>query len=119
MQIVEQTRAALLLGRLQIGDQLPTAREVVEQVGVNPNTVFKAYRYLDDEGLVETRAGSGTFVVAVPSQAGSVQDSPVADRIGAWVEEAKASGLGRRDIEVLVKAKLDTAFPPESTGDDS
>ncbi len=62
VQIVQQTKQAIRLGLLAPGDKLPTAREVVEATAVNPNTVLKAYRELEREGLVEARRGLGTFV---------------------------------------------------------
>ena len=73
-QIVQQVRQALRMGVLSVGDQLPTVREVVAAVAVNPNTVLKAYRDLEREGLVEARAGQGTFVkkrAPVPAAGGA------------------------------------------------
>src|SRR4029453_5537117 len=61
-QIVQQVRQALRLGLLREGDQLPTVKEVVAQVAINPNTVLKAYRELEHEGLAAGRPGRGTFV---------------------------------------------------------
>src|SRR5277367_6981849 len=66
LQIVQQVRQALRMGVLDVGDQLPTVREVVAEVAINPNTVLKAYRDLEREGLVEARAGHGTFVLKRP-----------------------------------------------------
>ncbi len=62
LQLVQQVRQAVRLGMLQPGDQLPTVKEVVGMLAINPNTVLKAYRELDHEGLVEGRRGQGTFV---------------------------------------------------------
>src|ERR1043165_8648630 len=64
LQIARQVRQAMQLGLLQPGDQLPTVKEVVGMVAVNPNTVLKAYQLLEHEGLVEGRQGQGTFVKA-------------------------------------------------------
>src|ERR1700685_4121409 len=69
LQIVQQVRQALRMGVLDAGDQLPTVREVVAEVAVNPNTVLKAYRDLEREGLVEARVGQGTFVLRRPAGA--------------------------------------------------
>src|ERR1700735_5878722 len=66
LQIVQQVRQALRMGVLDVGDKLPTVREVVAATAVNPNTVLKAYRDLEREGLVEPRAGHGTFVLRRP-----------------------------------------------------
>src|SRR2546426_8724856 len=63
LQIAHQVRHALRLGMLRPGDQLPTVKEVVGSLAINPNTVLKAYRELEHEGLVEGRPGMGTFVL--------------------------------------------------------
>ncbi|MFT7841076.1 GntR family transcriptional regulator [Saccharothrix sp. BKS2] len=106
-QLVNQTRHALRLGLLRPGDQLPTAKEVVAATAINPNTVLKAYRELEREGLVEARRGVGTFVSSAPPQ-------PDAAEIGAeladWVRRAKAQGLDREYVEALVKARLDEHY---------
>ena len=69
MQIVQQTRQALRMGRLGVGDKLPTAREVVAATAINPNTVLKAYRELEHEGLIDSRAEVGAFVAPDPRPA--------------------------------------------------
>lgn len=110
LQLVEQTRQALLLGRLEIGDQLPTAREVVASTGINPNTVLKAYRELEREGLVQARAGAGTFVTASPGRVVAAQESRAGAALGAWLRQAHASGLERAEVEALMKAWLDAEY---------
>ena len=66
-QLVQQVRRALVLGLLTAGDQLPTVKDVVAQLAINPNTVLKAYRELEHSGLVAARAGVGTFVTSTLS----------------------------------------------------
>lgn len=78
VQIVQQTKQALRLGLLEPGDRLPTAREVVEATAINPNTVLKAYRELEREGLVEARRGLGTFVRRTLGAAVQAADTPCA-----------------------------------------
>src|SRR3954468_21368056 len=63
-QLVQQVRHALRLGLLREGDRLPTVKDVVAQLAINPNTVLKAYRELEHDGLVAARPGVGTFVTA-------------------------------------------------------
>ncbi|MET9117112.1 GntR family transcriptional regulator [Streptomyces longwoodensis] len=114
VQIVQQTKQALRLGLLRPGDRLPTAREVVEATAINPNTVLKAYRELEREGLVEARRGLGTFVRrslgATPAD-----DSPLRAGLGAWAAEAREAGLDREDVAALFGAVLDEVFPaPDS-----
>lgn len=110
MQIVHQTKQALLLGRLLVGDQLPTAREVVAVTGINPNTVLKAYRELEREGLVEGRVGAGTFVTRGLARVEAAQQSEMGATLGQWVRHARESGLARHEVEALMKAWLDEEY---------
>ncbi len=110
LQIVEQVRQALMLGRLEVGDKLPTAREVVASTAVNPNTVLKAYRELERDGLVEGRVGAGTFVLRGLARDEIGVDAPLGREAAQWVDRAKAAGLARHELETLVKALLDKAF---------
>ncbi|WP_329033729.1 GntR family transcriptional regulator [Streptomyces sp. NBC_01725] len=121
LQIVQQTKQALRLGLLEPGDRLPTAREVVEATAINPNTVLKAYRELEREGLAEGRRGLGTFVRGT---LGGAADSPLRAELRAelttWVERARAGGLERDDLSALfdsVLAELADRFTePTGTG---
>jgi GntR family transcriptional regulator len=110
LQIVEQVRQALMLGRLGVGDQLPTAREVVASTAVNPNTVLKAYRELERDGLVEGRPGSGTFVLRGLARDEIGVDSPLSDELAGWLDRVRAAGVTRSEVEALVKALLDQSF---------
>ncbi|WP_415949882.1 GntR family transcriptional regulator [Streptomyces sp. KLOTTS4A1] len=114
VQIVQQTKQALRLGLLDIGDQLPTAREVVAATAINPNTVLKAYRELEREGLVEARRGMGTFVRRTLGRAD--HDGLRAD-LAAWAARARAEGLEREDALALVTAVLDEHYPQEQQGE--
>ncbi|MER5687392.1 GntR family transcriptional regulator [Streptomyces sp. NPDC002205] len=109
LQIVQQTKQALRLGLLEPGDRLPTAREVVEATAINPNTVLKAYRELEREGLVEARRGLGTFVRrALGSTA--ITDTPLRGELTDWVRRAREAGLERDDVNALFTAVLDSTF---------
>ena len=61
-QIIEQTKFAIARGDLQPGDKLPTVRQLAVDLSVNPNTVVRAYREMEIEGVIETQQGSGTYV---------------------------------------------------------
>ncbi|MFJ3671911.1 GntR family transcriptional regulator [Streptomyces sp. NPDC090106] len=110
VQIVQQTKQALRLGLLEPGDKLPTAREVVEATAINPNTVLKAYRELEREGLVEARRGLGTFVRRTLGTHPPAE-SPLRAELDAWATGARSAGLGREDVEALFTAVLDARFP--------
>ncbi|MCX5438204.1 GntR family transcriptional regulator [Streptomyces sp. NBC_00569] len=109
LQIVQQTQQALRLGLLEPGDKLPTAREVVEATAINPNTVLKAYRELEREGLVEARRGLGTFVRRTLGAAPA--DSPLRAELADWARRARSAGLDREDAAALFGAVLDENFP--------
>ncbi|KMS84978.1 GntR family transcriptional regulator [Streptomyces regensis] len=113
VQIVQQTKQALRLGLLRPGDRLPTAREVVEATAINPNTVLKAYRELEREGLVEARRGLGTFVRR--SLGTAPADSPLRGELEQWADRARAAGLERDDVAALFTAVLDTHFQGDPT----
>ncbi|MER6445371.1 GntR family transcriptional regulator [Streptomyces venezuelae] len=108
VQIVQQTKQALRLGLLVPGDKLPAAREVVEATAVNPNTVLKAYRELEREGLVEARRGLGTFVRR--SLGATPSDSPLRGELSEWASRARTAGLERDDVAALFAAVLDEYF---------
>jgi GntR family transcriptional regulator len=106
LQIVRQVRQALRMGVLAVGDQLPTVREVVAAVAVNPNTVLKAYRDLEREGLIEARAGQGTFVLARPAGPPPGTHSRLGRSLARWVHEARSAGLDDESIESLLRVTL-------------
>src|SRR5215470_3460409 len=101
LQIVQQVRQAIRLGLLAPGDQLPTVKDVVAHLAINPNTVLKAYRELDHEGLVEARRGQGTFVSRL------LQPDPPPDvaglqrELGDWVKRARAAGVDDEGLYAL------------------
>lgn len=110
LQLVHQVRHALRLGLLEPGDQLPTAREVVASLAINPNTVLKAYRDLEREGLVAPRPGQGTFVVrslAGPDPAGRRR---LQRELARWLAAAVAAGLDAEDIEALYRTTVRSHF---------
>ncbi|MCC3774589.1 GntR family transcriptional regulator [Streptomyces sp. UNOB3_S3] len=118
VQIVQQVKQALRLGLLTPGDKLPTAKEVVAATAINPNTVLKAYRELDREGLVEARPGLGTFVRRSLARPGAAADSPLRAELVDWMARARAAGLEREDVAALVASVLDeTRFDDRDRSD--
>jgi len=105
-QIAQQVRQALRMGVLTVGDQLPSVREVVAATAINPNTVLKAYRDLEREGLVEARSGHGTFVRARPPGPPPGTHSRLGRALTAWVRQARAAGLDDEAIESLLLVAL-------------
>src|SRR6266508_3422316 len=105
LQLVQQTKDAMRLGLLHPGDQLPTVKEVVASIAINPNTVLKAYRELEREGLVEGRPGVGTFVLK--TLGGPNADHPrLRRRLERWVDDARDAGLDDESLSALFDATL-------------
>lgn len=107
VQLVDQTKRALRLGHLRVGDQLPTAKEVVGDLAINPNTVLKAYKELESAGLVHLRAGVGTFVTRTLATAAPAATARVRAHLADAVRAAADAGLDREDVEALLADCLD------------
>jgi GntR family transcriptional regulator len=103
LQIVQQVRRALRLGLLREGDQLPTVKDVVARLAINPNTVLKAYRELEHAGLVGARPGVGTFVTRTLSDASLAAHGPLRMNLLRWFAKARQAGLDDESIEALFR----------------
>jgi len=106
LQVVQQVEQALRLGHLRPGDQLPTVKQVVAEVAINPNTVLKAYRELENLGLVEGRQGVGTFVLRRPQGPPPSTQARLARSLERWITSARGEGLDDAAIEALVRSVL-------------
>ena len=104
LQIVQQVRQALLLGLLSEGDKLPTVKEVVGRIAINPNTVSKAYRELEHLGLVAAKPGVGTFITRSLGQASLAEHAPLQQELRAWLARARAAGVTDAGIEALFRS---------------
>src|ERR1700681_3110592 len=102
LQVVQQVRRALRLGVLREGDQLPTVKDVVTRLAINPNTVLKAYRELERDGLVGGRQGVGTFVAKTLSDASVAAHGPLREDLKRWLARARQAGLDEESIEALI-----------------
>jgi GntR family transcriptional regulator len=101
LQLVRQVRQALLLGLLAEGDKLPTVKEVVAKVAINPNTVSKAYRELEHLGLASARPGVGTFITRSLGQASLAEHGRLQDELRVWLASARAAGVTEPGIEAM------------------
>jgi GntR family transcriptional regulator len=110
MQIVHQVRHALRLGLLGVGDQLPTVKDVVGRLAINPNTVLKAYRELERDGLVGARPGIGTFVTKTLSDASLAAHGPLRRELQGWLVKARSAGLDDESIEALFRDTFRSAL---------
>jgi GntR family transcriptional regulator len=104
LQLVQQVKQALRLGWLEPGDKLPTVHEVAAQAAVNPNTVLKAYKELEREGLATGRPGQGTFVIKSLTRLTPASYSILRRRLTAWIAAARTAGLDDDGIGDLFAA---------------
>ncbi|GIJ61401.1 GntR family transcriptional regulator [Virgisporangium aurantiacum] len=109
-QLIRQVEQAVRLGVLVPGDQLPTAKSVVAALGINPNTVLKAYRELEHAGVVEMRAGVGTFVLASAPRAAVTEHPRLRTRLATWMLAAHQAGLATGDVRALFEATLTETY---------
>src|SRR5690242_9240100 len=98
MQLVEQVKQSLRVGLLRPGDQLPRVRQVAQSLAINPNTVLKAYRELELDGLCEGRPGVGTFVTGSLAGPALANQAELRQELVAWLARAEAAGLTREDV---------------------
>jgi GntR family transcriptional regulator len=115
-QLVQQVRQEVMLGRLRPDDQLPTVKEVVDTLAVNPNTVVKAYGELEHEGIVVRRQGVGTFVASAPPTAPLSAPPALLASLTRWVGRAKKEGLSAEQIRALLAVALDEPAAKDESG---
>jgi GntR family transcriptional regulator len=115
-QLVRQVHQALQLGLLEPGDRLPTAQQVVSALAINPNTVLKAYRDLEREGLVRARPGLGTFVVGRLARTDPVAQARFRKSLGAWMRSAREAGLSAAEIEAMFHTAFRDCFAGDGEG---
>jgi GntR family transcriptional regulator len=116
-QLVEQVHREVMLGRMRPGDQLPTLKEVVEALAINPNTVAKAYGELEHEGLVVRRQGVGTFVASTPLSRPLAAPPALLNSLLRWIRRARDAGMSAEQIRALVSVAMDEDVEGEAEPD--
>jgi GntR family transcriptional regulator len=106
LQLVQQVEQAIRLGHLGRGDQLPTVKEAVGALAINPNTVLKAYRELEHRGLAAGRPGQGTFIAGTLRHVGQAQQERLRAALAAWLRDAAAAGLDTEGMAALFAAAM-------------
>ena len=107
LQLMEQVKHAIETGALRPGEQLPGIRPLAEELVINPNTVAKAYRELEHEGVIELRHGAGAFV------SGNAGAKKLTDKlragqtvVAAAIERLRARGVTDEEIRRLFEAEM-------------
>src|SRR2546423_14533880 len=107
LQLMEQVKHAIETGALRPGEQLPGIRPLAEELVINPNTVAKAYRELEHEGVIDLRHGAGAFVTEQPRARKLADILRAAQPIVAGaVEKLRTRGLSDEEIRRLFEAEL-------------
>jgi GntR family transcriptional regulator len=113
LQLIQQVRQAIRLGLLREGDQLPTVKDVAGALAINPNTVLKAYRELEYEGLAGARPGVGTFVTTTQSDESIAVHQELSQELTPWLHKARRAGLDDQTIDALFQRALRSAVQEE------
>ena len=105
LQLMDQVKHAVDAGALRPGDQLPAIRKLAEDLVMNPNTVVRAYRELEHEGIVELRHGSGAYIAeSVVARSGLMRKAEAI--VQAALERLQALGLNAEEIRRLWESLL-------------
>jgi GntR family transcriptional regulator len=109
-QIMDQVTGGIAAGTLDVGDQLPTVRQLAVDLSINPNTVIRAYRELEIRGVLETQQGTGTFISYRKSQRdGSERKRLLTQLVNEFVARAGSDGLTVEDLmEQLQNVQTDS-----------
>ena len=102
LQLVHQVRQSLLLGYLRTDDRLPTVKEVAGDLAINPNTVVKAYRQLEHEGLAGGRPGQGTFIIGTLAPDMPYDHEALRAALERWLRDARQAGLTDEAVTALI-----------------
>jgi GntR family transcriptional regulator len=114
LQLIEQVKRSVALGVLSAGEKLPTVKQLAFDLTINANTVARAYRELERDGIIETSVGRGSFVRSqgASARAASALTEVSASALDAAVREAKSLGLGRDQLHDLFTQALDHWYSP-------
>jgi GntR family transcriptional regulator len=111
LQLMEQVKHAIETGALRPGEQLPSIRPLAEELVVNPNTIAKAYRELEHEGVIELRQGAGAFVSdKAPTKKDADKLRAAQATVAGAIEKLRERGVTDEEIRRLVEAELSGVY---------
>jgi GntR family transcriptional regulator len=106
-QIIQQIEYAILSGRMQPGDRLPTIRSLAVELKTNPNTIAKAYNELEIRGVLETQVGSGTYISdKKPVLEDDSLNRKIREVLGRFVQEMRDLGVEKRELVRLIESHI-------------
>jgi DNA-binding transcriptional regulator YhcF (GntR family) len=102
LQIVDYVKRGAAAGSIADGDELPSRRVLSALLGINPNTVQRAFKMLEDAGLIESRAGAKSFMTLSPESIEKLRSELLTQEIGAVIQSLKQAGMNREDALALI-----------------
>jgi GntR family transcriptional regulator len=108
LQVVERIKECLASGQLKPGDQLPTVRSLAADLRVNFNTIARAYRIMDEAGIISTQQGRGTYILEMPHPEviGSIRAKAVQDLTRRYIEDAERLGVALDELNTILNVQL-------------
>jgi GntR family transcriptional regulator len=108
LQVVERIKERLASGQLKPGDQLPTVRSLATDLRVNFNTIARAYRIMDESGIISTQQGRGTYILEMPSPEviGSIRTKALEDLTRRYIEDADRLGVAPDQLSEILNEQL-------------
>ncbi len=103
LQILRHIKRGVVAGAIQNGDELPSRRVLSALLGINPNTIQKAYKMLEDEGLIESRAGAKSYMSLNSEKAERIRIQLLENDVGGIVSSLKQMGLSKEDAISLIE----------------
>jgi GntR family transcriptional regulator len=108
LQVVERIKERLAAGQLRPGDQLPTVRSLAMELRVNFNTIARAYRIMDDSGIISTQQGRGTYILELPSPevSESIRQKALEELTRRYLVDAERLGVSPEELEEVLNKQV-------------
>lgn len=104
-QVLRQVRSSIAKGEIALGTKMPSVRDMAQALKINPNTVMRAYKELERDGMTESRGSQGTYITSDVATVNEVRQSLAAEAIDGFLEKMQSLGFDWPDIEVLLRQK--------------
>jgi GntR family transcriptional regulator len=108
LQVVERIKERLAAGQLKPGDQLPTVRSLALELRVNFNTIARAYRIMDESGIISTQQGRGTYILEIPTPqvAESIRLKALEDLTQRYITDAERLGVSPEELDEILNKQV-------------
>ena len=112
-QIVRYVKRGIVAGNIGNGEEMPSRRVLSSLLGVNPNTIQKAYRILEDEGIIQSHAGAKSYVVIDPEKVTKIRSELIESDVGTIIGAMNHSGVSKEEALELISRLWDGGIPLE------